>query len=174
MILLNGDNSMTLYIIIGLVALLAIGGLIYLVIPKNKSSFGSTSTKQTLAGSEDGWSTTQPIKTTENKSGLKIEVLKAGSGGEATNGKTVSVHYTGWLTNKQKFDTSLTRGAPFDFKLGVGKVIYGWDEGVKGMKVGEKRRLTVPPKLGYGKNGNPPRIPQNATLIFEIELMGLK
>lgn len=104
---------------------------------------------------------------------LKIEDLKKGTGEEATNGKTVSVHYTGWLTDGKKFDSSLDRGQPFDFKLGTGQVIPGWDKGVAGMKVGGKRKLTVPPDMGYGPNGMGP-IPPNATLVFEVELLAVK
>lgn len=105
---------------------------------------------------------------------LKIEVLSEGSGEVlAQKGQTVSVHYTGTLENGVKFDSSLDRGEPFEFPLGAGYVIPGWDLGVAGMKVGEKRRLTIPPHLGYGEHGVGP-IPGNATLIFEVELMGIK
>ncbi len=104
---------------------------------------------------------------------LKSEDLKAGTGAEAVAGKTVSVHYTGWLTNGQKFDSSLDRGQPFEFKLGAGQVIPGWDQGVQGMKVGGKRKLTIPPAMGYGERGAGP-IPPNSTLVFEVELLGVK
>ena len=107
-------------------------------------------------------------------SGLKYTVVKAGSGTEAQAGKTVSVHYTGWLTNGTKFDSSVDRGTPFEFPLGQGRVIKGWDEGVAGMKVGEKRKLTIPADLAYGKNGFPPVIPANSVLIFDVELLGVK
>ena len=105
---------------------------------------------------------------------LQIEELTPGTGPEATAGKTVSVHYTGWLTNGSKFDSSLDRGRPFDFKLGAGQVIQGWDRGVAGMKVGGKRKLTIPPELGYGSKGFPGAIPPNSTLVFEVELLGVK
>lgn len=106
--------------------------------------------------------------------GLKIEVLKEGSGEVATEGKQVSVHYTGWLTDGKKFDSSVDRGEPFQFMLGAGHVIRGWDEGVKGMKVGEKRKLTIAPELGYGDRGAGGVIPPNATLVFEVELLDVK
>lgn len=106
-------------------------------------------------------------------SDLKVEVLQEGDGAVATAGQTVSVHYTGWLTDGAKFDSSLDRGQPFNFPLGAGRVIKGWDQGVAGMKIGEKRRLTIPPDMGYGAAGAGGVIPPNATLIFEVELLGL-
>jgi FKBP-type peptidyl-prolyl cis-trans isomerase len=105
---------------------------------------------------------------------LQIEELAPGTGPEATAGKTVSVHYTGWLTNGTKFDSSVDRGRPFNFRLGAGEVIKGWDQGVQGMKVGAKRKLTIPPELGYGSRGFPGAIPPNSTLVFEVELLGVK
>ena len=105
---------------------------------------------------------------------LKYEDLKEGTGDEAKKGDTVEVHYTGWLTDGKKFDSSVDRKKPFPFKLGAGKVIKGWDEGVAGMKVGGKRKLTIPPELGYGKEGFPGAIPPNAVLIFEVELLKIK
>ncbi len=108
-------------------------------------------------------------------SGLKIEDLLVGNGPTAERGKMVTVNYTGWLTDHTKFDSSLDHGQPFEFALGQGNVIKGWDEGVQGMKVGGKRRLTVPPDLGYGAQGTPGGpIPPNATLIFEVELLGVR
>ena len=105
---------------------------------------------------------------------LKIEEMKPGTGAEAVAGKTVSVHYTGWLTNGTKFDSSLDRGKPFKFPLGQGRVIKGWDQGVAGMKVGSKRKLIIPPDLGYGATGAGNVIPPNATLVFEVELLGVE
>jgi FKBP-type peptidyl-prolyl cis-trans isomerase len=102
--------------------------------------------------------------------GLEIEDIKAGTGQEAVTGMAVEVHYTGWLTNGDKFDSSLDRGEPFSFGLGLGQVIKGWDQGVAGMKVGGKRRLTIPPELGYGNRKAGP-IPANSTLVFEVELL---
>jgi FKBP-type peptidyl-prolyl cis-trans isomerase len=110
---------------------------------------------------------------TTTASGLKYTDTVEGTGQEATAGQTVNVHYTGWLENGTKFDSSVGRG-PFSFKLGAGQVIRGWDEGVSGMKIGGKRRLTIPADLGYGSRGAGGVIPPNATLIFEVELLGVK
>jgi FKBP-type peptidyl-prolyl cis-trans isomerase FkpA len=112
-----------------------------------------------------------PAITTD--SGLKYEDLTEGTGDEAQKGANVSVHYTGWLTDGQKFDSSKDRNEPFSFPLGAGHVIRGWDEGVQGMKVGGVRKLTIPPELGYGVRGAGGVIPPNATLVFEVELLGL-
>lgn len=106
-------------------------------------------------------------------SGLKYEELTVGEGDEATAGRTVSVHYTGWLTDGTKFDSSVDRNEPFRFPLGARRVIAGWDEGVQGMKVGGKRKLTIPPHLGYGPTGAGGVIPPNATLVFEVELLSV-
>jgi FKBP-type peptidyl-prolyl cis-trans isomerase len=105
---------------------------------------------------------------------LQIEEMVVGTGAEAQKGKLVSVHYTGWLTDGKKFDSSKDRGQPFQFSLGRGQVIQGWDEGVSGMKVGGKRKLTIPPELGYGKAGAGGVIPPDATLVFEVELLAVK
>lgn len=113
-----------------------------------------------------------------NPQGLKVTDHKVGTGTEAVNGKKVSVHYTGWLDNKgqkgKKFDSSVDRGTPFSFTLGVGQVIKGWDQGVKGMKVGGKRTLNIPASLGYGARGAGATIPPNADLIFDVELLGVE
>jgi FKBP-type peptidyl-prolyl cis-trans isomerase FkpA len=104
---------------------------------------------------------------------LQIEDTKVGTGDVAVAGKGVTVHYTGWLTDGTKFDSSKDRGTPFQFQLGGGQVIKGWDQGVAGMKVGGVRKLTIPPELGYGARGAGGVIPPNATLVFEVELLGV-
>jgi FKBP-type peptidyl-prolyl cis-trans isomerase len=111
-------------------------------------------------------------KTVTTSSGLKYQDLKEGTGAAAKKGDMVEVHYTGWLAkDKTKFDSSLDRGKAFSFELGAGKVIKGWDEGVAGMKVGGKRKLIIPSKLGYGSRGAGKIIPPDADLIFEVELL---
>ncbi len=122
---------------------------------------------QAPAGGGGGQEVTTP-------SGLKYEDTKVGSGAEAKAGQTVAVHYTGWLTNGTKFDSSKDRGQPFTFPLGGGRVIKGWDEGVQGMKIGGVRKLTIPATLGYGAQGAGGVIPPNATLVFEVELLDVK
>ena len=116
-----------------------------------------------------------PVKTA---SGLKYVDEKVGDGTAAVAGKKVSVHYTGWLDDNgkkgKKFDSSVDRGQPFEFSLGIGQVIAGWDEGVAGMKIGGKRTLMIPAALGYGAHGAGADIPPNANLIFDVELLGVK
>jgi len=102
---------------------------------------------------------------------MKVEILEEGSGKEAVAGKTVVVHYTGWLDDDRKFDSSHDHGRPFEFLLGTGQVIKGWDVGVTGMRVGEKRKLIIPPNLAYGSSSPGGIIPENATLTFEVELI---
>jgi FKBP-type peptidyl-prolyl cis-trans isomerase FkpA len=104
-------------------------------------------------------------------SDLKMETLKPGAGAAAKAGDRVTVHYVGTLTDGKKFDSSRDRGEGFRFTLGQGQVIQGWDQGVAGMLIGEVRKLTIPPNLGYGARGFPPVIPANATLVFEVELL---
>jgi peptidylprolyl isomerase len=121
--------------------------------------------------------TSAPTKVTGNgtttPSGLQYWDIKVGAGPVAVSGKPVQVHYTGWLTDGKKFDSSVDRKEPFMFTLGAHEVIPGWDEGVKGMKVGGKRQLKIPPSLGYGARGAGGVIPPNATLIFDVELLGV-
>lgn len=106
---------------------------------------------------------------------LQIDDLTIGNGASPKNGNTVIVHYTGWLINGKKFDSSVDRNKPFEFKIGLGQVIKGWDEGVASMKIGGKRKLTIPPEMAYGdKDVGNGLIPPNSTLVFEVELLGIK
>jgi FKBP-type peptidyl-prolyl cis-trans isomerase len=107
-------------------------------------------------------------------SGLQYWDIRVGNGEVAKEGSRVRVHYTGWFTTGKKFDSSVDAGRPFDFTIGNGEVIRGWEEGVAGMKVNGKRQLRIPPALGYGAEGSPPDIPPNATLIFDIKLLGVQ
>ena len=122
--------------------------------------------------------TAAPTKVTGNgtttPTGLQYWDIKVGTGDAAVTGKPVHVHYTGWLTTGKKFDSSVDRKEPFTFTLGAGEVIPGWDQGVKGMKVGGKRQLKIPASLGYGSRGAGGVIPPNATLIFDVELLGVE
>jgi FKBP-type peptidyl-prolyl cis-trans isomerase FkpA len=132
----------------------------------------------TQVSAEDQTKSAAPM-TTKTSSGLQFQDLVAGTGAEASAGHQVTVHYTGWLQNPdgsagKKFDSSLDRGQPFAFPLGAGRVIRGWDEGVAGMKVGGKRKLIIPADLGYGSRGAGGAIPPNATLIFDVELLGVQ
>ena len=113
----------------------------------------------------------QPVTTS---SGLQYIDVVIGTGAEAQSGQQVTVHYTGWLTNGKKFDSSRDHGKALDFQLSKGSVIQGWVEGVAGMRVGGQRRLIIPPDLGYGARGYPPVIPPNSTLIFDVELLGVR
>ena len=149
----TGKNRNMRIIAIGVVVLLALSAVGYVL-------------------SKRGGSTSGPEVTTA--SGLKyVEVLE-GSGATPQRGQTVTVHYTGTLTNGTKFDSSVDRGRPAEYRIGVGEVIKGWDEGIMSMKVGGKRKLIVPANLGYGPMGRPPNIPGNSTLLFDVELLGVK
>lgn len=145
---------------------LLIGGIILIVLVLiGYFAFTALQNKNNTGGS--GQATT-------TSSGLQVIDEVVGTGQEAKTGDTVSVNYTGWLADGTKFDSSYDRNQTFDFVLGAGNVIKGWDEGVVGMKVGGKRKLIIPPDLAYGASGYPPVIPANATLTFEVELVSIK
>lgn len=150
-------------IIIFLAVLVVIGIVGFFIYNKNKNSQLESDKINNL---------TSMVKFTKN--GVKIEILKEGSGVETKNGDKVSVNYLGTLENGVKFDSSYDRGVPFEFTLGEGRVIPGWEIGVEGMRVDEKRKLIIPSELAYGAAGAGSAIPPNATLIFEVELLGIK
>jgi peptidylprolyl isomerase len=139
--------------------------------------FGAAGTGEAddrTAGSKEERSDPKGGKTVTTESGLQFTDLVVGSGRQAEPGDTATVHYTGWLADGTKFDSSRDRNEPFSFRVGAGQVIKGWDEGVGTMKVGGKRKLVIPPALGYGSRGAGNVIPPNATLTFEVELLGLR
>ena len=155
---MNARNSILLAVIWAVLTMTAAGAQ-----NNNVTTTNATASPTKVEG--------EPTKTA---SGLEYWDLKAGTGDIAVKGQQVRVHYTGWLTDGKKFDSSLDRGQPFVFQLGAGRVIKGWDEGVAGMKVGGKRQLRIPPELGYGARGaGGGLIPPNATLIFDVELLGV-
>ncbi|HEY6337878.1 MAG TPA: FKBP-type peptidyl-prolyl cis-trans isomerase [Candidatus Sulfotelmatobacter sp.] len=137
--------------------------------------WAQTAAKKSAAGHPN---TNAPTKVTgdgvKTDSGLQYWDIRVGNGQVAKEGSHVRVHYTGWLTTGKKFDSSVDAGKPFDFTIGNGEVIKGWEEGVSGMRVGGKRQLRIPPELAYGADGYPGSIPPNATLIFDIQLLGVQ
>lgn len=124
--------------------------------------------------SQGGPDMTKLGKLIKTPSGLQYKDLTVGNGAAPRPGQNVAVHYTGWLTNGKKFDSSVDRGQPFTFILGKGQVIKGWDEGVASMRIGGKRRLVIPGQLAYGAAGSPPDIPPNAVLVFDVQLLGIQ
>lgn len=148
--------------------LIVIGLVVMAIFSPSKDVAGVNSDNQ-----EELVNTMDQENTTNKDGGLIIETLQEGNGEVAKNGDMVSVHYTGTLLDGTKFDSSVDRGQPFEFTLGVGQVIAGWDKGVLGMKIGEKRKLTIPSDLAYGDRGAGGLIPPGATLMFEVELLGL-
>lgn len=150
----------------------SLGAFLQFAMINNASAIAvSNSTRQQPALNTIALTVSKDAKTITTASGLKYTVLKAGKGATAKKGQTVFVHYTGTLTNGTKFDSSRDRGQPFSFPLGEGRVIPGWDEALSTMKVGERRKLTIPPNLAYGAAGAGGVIPPNATLIFDVELL---
>jgi FKBP-type peptidyl-prolyl cis-trans isomerase FkpA len=146
-------------------------GIAIIFVLTSAALFAQTATKVQATAPN----TNAPTKVTgpgvKTDSGLQYWDIKVGNGTEAKQGSHVRVHYTGWLTTGKKFDSSVDAGKPFDFTIGRGEVIKGWEEGVAGMKVGGKRQLRIPPELAYGAQGYPGVIPANATLIFDVQLL---
>jgi len=162
------------FVILGLVVLAVVAYVITACAKKEQETQSAAPAPAAAAVSPVAGAPVAASNVVTTADGLKYEVLRQGNGPEAKAGQTVAVHYTGWLTNGTKFDSSVDRGQPFDFQLGAGQVIKGWDEGVAGMKVGEKRKLTIPSNLGYGDRGAGATIPPGATLIFDVELLGIQ
>ncbi len=158
-VIILGAITTVVVIVLAIIALFAFGG-------GGKKSMDDTKSNSSSQASSSAAST--------GAVDLKIEDIKVGNGTEVKSGDTVSINYIGTLTDGTKFDSSYDRKVPFETKIGVGQVIKGWDKGVVGMKVGGKRKLTIPPSLGYGAQGAGSKVPPNATLIFEVELMGIK
>lgn len=172
------DNKYNISIILFLVAL-AVGGGIYILSNKTTNQpLATPNTSTTITTTAEPTATTvatSSAKPTMNTDKLIIQDEVVGTGAEAVAGHKITVNYTGTLTDGTKFDSSLNPGrTPFEFNLGAGEVIQGWDQGFTGMKVGGKRKLTIPPSLGYGSQGAGSAIPPNATLIFEVELLNVQ
>ena len=130
-----------------------------------------TAALSSVDAQQGAWPVAANQKVNTTRTGLQFYDIEQGKGPTPAAGSIVSVHYTGWLLNKQKFDSSVDRNTPFEFQLGAGNVIRGWDEGVATMRVGGKRRLVIPANLAYGPEGRPPIIPSNATLVFDVQLL---
>ncbi len=174
---MNNRKTMLIVTSTFIIIALAVLGIPYIVGQSLAEESISSSSESSLAISSQDvvssslQSTSVSSRSLSSASELVVEDEIVGTGAEATSGRTVTVHYTGTLTDGTKFDSSLDRGEPFSFDLGAGEVIQGWDQGVEGMKVGGKRKLTIPSELGYGERGAGADIPPNATLIFEVELL---
>lgn len=160
-------NKTSIIILVIILILIAVA-VYFLVRPES----GVSKSQASLQGAQQNQNQQTPAS--YDIQGMKVETLTQGSGNAAKSGDTVTVNYVGTLQDGTKFDSSIDRGQPFEFTLGQNSVIQGWELGVVGMKVGEKRRLTIPPELGYGSRGAGGIIPPNATLIFEIDLLGIK
>jgi peptidylprolyl isomerase len=156
---------------VGILAAGVLGSVLQFAISNTSAIAVANISQQQPRHNEIAVALSKDAKTITTPSGLKYTVLKAGKGATPKSGQKVFVHYTGTLTNGKKFDSSRDRGEPFSFILGQGQVIAGWDEALSTMKVGERRKLTIPPKLGYGAAGAGGVIPPNATLIFDVELL---
>jgi peptidylprolyl isomerase len=170
MAIVGEKNSMRINgILFAALSMLAIPGLLISDVSaqdqKKEKEAASEQPKSPAAAAEE-------VITTQ--SGLKYVDLVVGKGAGPQSGQTVRVHYTGWLTDGKKFDSSVDRGQPFEFRIGTGQVIKGWDEGVMSMNIGGKRKLIIPPELAYGARGAGGVIPPNATLVFQVELLGIK
>jgi peptidylprolyl isomerase len=165
----TGSNKMVKLVAFVIIAALIIAGVIYLFTSSSKPSTTATTPAVALPTSLPEFD-----NATTTASGLKYIDVVAGTGETPRTNQDVTVHYTGTLTNGKQFDSSRDRGVPYTFKLGVVPMIQGWEECIRSMKVGGRRKLLVPPNLGYGAAGNPPDIPGNATLVFDIELLGVK
>lgn len=165
----QNNNVFLSFLGYGAIVALSTFGIVYFMNYKNNNSVVAESTPVV-----ENRATSNSKNMQENVTEFKIEDLVIGTGAEAVSGKLISVHYTGTLTNGTKFDSSKDRGEPFEFTLGAGQVIEGWDKGFAGMKVGGKRKLTIPSDMGYGAQGAGGVIPPNATLIFEVELLDVK
>jgi FKBP-type peptidyl-prolyl cis-trans isomerase len=159
---------------IGVISTGILGSLLALTISNRAAIASANIAQHQLLQNTIAAATKKATKIVTTPSGLKYTILKAGTGAKPKPGQEVFVHYTGTLTNGKKFDSSRDKGTPFSFKVGAGQVIPGWDEALSTMKVGERRKLTIPPKLGYGAAGTGGGlIPPNATLIFDVELLKL-
>ena len=164
-------ESYTKYLIGAVIIVLIAAGIPFVLFQNKSQNSPSPSLAPSVTITPEASPSASPVSSQTMENGLKIEDLTVGTGNEAQSGKKVTVNYAGTLTDGTKFDSSYDRGTPFSFNLGTGQVIAGWDQGVAGMKVGGKRRLTIPPELGYGATGAGGVIPPNATLIFEVELL---